>query len=229
MTRSELLSRLEETAEPGYRDFSLKLLPGTGKILGVRLPQLHKIAVQIANDEPLTFLDAPCGEFFEERMVRGLVIAHMKLPPAEKLMLVRDFLPLIDNWSVCDSFCAALKDAGKEQEIFLPLIEKSLSSADCFTVRFSLVMLTDWYLNDQYIDSVLKYFFAFSHPEYYARMAAAWGISIAFVKYPDKTMEYLKQSRLDPFTHNTAIRKICESKRPSEEQKELVRGLKRKN
>jgi len=227
VTHAELLSRLEQAAEPDYREFASRLLPGGEEMLGVRLPALHRIAKEIAADDPLAFLDQPCGGLFEERMVRGLVIAHMKLSTREKLPLIRDFLPLINNWSVCDSFCAALKDAGKEPEAFLPLIEECLLSADCFTVRFGLVMLTDWYLTDRFIGRSLGHFFSFSHPDYYAQMAAAWGISIAFTKAPDRTMDYLRQSRLDPFTHNTAIRKIRESKRPSKGQKAAVSLMKK--
>lgn len=226
MTHAELLNRLEKLAEPDYREFASRLLPGGEEMLGVRLPALHRIAKEIAADDPLAFLDQPCGGLFEERMVRGLVIAHMKLSTREKLPLIRGFLPLIRNWSVCDSFCAALKDAGKEPEAFLPLIEECLLSADCFTVRFGLVMLTDWYL-DGFIDRSLEHFFSFSHPDYYAQMAAAWGISIAFTKAPDRTLAYLRQSRLDPFTHNAAIRKIRESRQVTKEQKEMMRRLKK--
>ena len=225
MTRTELLDRLHALAEPDYRAFSQKLLPHTENILGVRLPLLHALAKEIIRKDPAAFLFVPCGKYFEEQMVRGFVIARMKLPAEEKCSLIRKFLPLIDNWSVCDSFCAALKDAGTEQPVYLPLIEECLTSKDCFTVRFGLVMLTDWYLTDRFIDLSLERFFSFTHPDYYAKMAAAWGISAAFVRYPDKTAGYLRTGGLDPFTHNTAIRKICESRQVSKEQKEYVKTL----
>ena len=227
MTRSELLQRLETLAEPQYREFSSKLLPGSEKMLGVRMPLLHKIAKEIARGDIEAFLREPCGEIFEERMVRGLVIAHGEMSLEQKLKTVQDFLPLIQSWSVCDGFCAALKDAAKEQVAFYELLRPCLCSAECYEQRFGLVMLTDWYLNDEYIDRTLEHFFSFDHPDYYARMAAAWGISIAFVKYPEKTLEFLKASRLDPFTHNTAIRKIRESRRPTAEQKAFVLKLKK--
>ncbi|MCS3085223.1 hypothetical protein NXW09_27965 [Bacteroides ovatus] len=40
-----------------------------------------------------------------------------------------------------------------------------------------------------------------------ARMAMAWMISICFIKFPQKTMKYLQQSKLDDWTYNKAIRK----------------------
>ena len=42
LERSEIRRRLEELAEPGYRDFNRKLLPGVEDMLGVRTPALRR-------------------------------------------------------------------------------------------------------------------------------------------------------------------------------------------
>ena len=227
MNRETLLLRLGALAEPSYRDFSARLLPPGEPLLGVRLPVLHRLAGEIAGEDWRVFLAEDCGETLEERLVRGLVIAWAPMELSERLCQVRDFLPLIRNWSVCDSFCAALKTAGKEQDAFYELLLPCLSSEGEYEQRFGLVMLIDWYLNDTYIDRALTHFFSFSHPAYYARMAAAWGISIAFVRYPERTLPFLADSRLDAFTHNMAIRKIRESRRVSPERKALVLTMKK--
>ena len=44
-------------------------------------------------------------EYFEEIMVEGMVLGKISLPWEELEPYLRSFVPKIDNWSVCDSFC----------------------------------------------------------------------------------------------------------------------------
>ena len=64
--------------------------------------------------------------------------------------------------------------------------------------------------------------------EYYVNMAVAWTISMCYVKYPELTEEYLKNCSLDDFTYNKAIQKTIESFRVSDEDKQRLKGMKRK-
>jgi 3-methyladenine DNA glycosylase AlkD len=66
------------------------------------------------------------------------------------------------------------------------------------------------------------------HEAYYVKMAVAWAISIAYVKQPEVTMPYLKHNTLDDFTYNKALQKITESYRVTPEDKQMIRGMKRK-
>ena len=59
-------------------------------------------------------------------------------------------------------------------------------------------------------------------------MALAWLLSVSFIKQKDKTIKYLKNNKLDDFTHNKAIQKIIESYRVTKEEKEFIKTLKRK-
>ena len=63
---------------------------------------------------------------------------------------------------------------------------------------------------------------------YYSNMAAAWALSLYYLKFPEDTLAYLKESRLDDWTYNKALQKICESLRPSPETREMIRSMKRK-
>ena len=58
-------------------------------------------------------------------------------------------------------------------------------------------------------------------------MAKAWLISVCFVKFRDKTLEFIKNNKLDTFTHNKAIQKIIESFRVNDNDKKYLRTLKR--
>jgi hypothetical protein len=53
----------------------------------------------------------------------------------------------------------------------------------------------------------------------------AWLISTCYVKFPEKTEAFLQDNSLSAWTHNKAIRKICEYFRVSDEDKARLKGL----
>ena len=58
-------------------------------------------------------------------------------------------------------------------------------------------------------------------------MAVAWTISVAFVKFPNITMKYLKKNNLDDWTYNKGLQKICESLRVTKETKKAIKAMRR--
>ena len=64
-----------------------------------------------------------------------------------------------------------------------------------YTVRFGLVLLLDFYINDTYIDHVLKLCNTKYIDHYYISMAHSWLISICYIKYPEKTKQFLENSK----------------------------------
>ena len=89
-------------------------------------------------------------------------------------------------------------------------------------------MILFHYVADAHIDSLLKYADSFNHDAYYARMAMAWMISLCFIKFSQKTMEYLKHSALDNWTYNKALQKTIESFRVDKDTKDILRKMKRR-
>jgi 3-methyladenine DNA glycosylase AlkD len=94
-------------------------------------------------------------------------------------------------------------------------------------VRFSIVCLLDYYINESYIDKLTCIVKEVKSNEYYINMALAWLISIMLVKEYDKTLPLLKDGALDLWVHNKSIQKARESYRLSLKQKEELRSLKR--
>ena len=58
-------------------------------------------------------------------------------------------------------------------------------------------------------------------------MAIAWAISVCFVKFRDKTLDFLDVSNLDDFTYNKSLQKIRESNRVCKEDKDIVKRMKK--
>jgi len=99
----DIRNELEQLRDEKYREFGLSLLPNAdkSKMIGVRLPQLRAVAARIKKESPKGVMpDLPQGDMFEEKLVRGFVIAGADLPFEEHLKAVADFVPEIDNWSV---------------------------------------------------------------------------------------------------------------------------------
>lgn len=217
---------LLENSDEKYRKFSSSLIPNTDNLLGIRIPFLRKFAKSIAKTCAEEFLREKNCEYFEETMLQGMVIGLVKTDIAQRFELIKDFLPKIKNWSVCDCFCSGLKFVkGNEKEV-LEFIKPYIKSEKEFEVRFAAVMLLNYYVNDEYIDETLKLLDEFIHEAYYAKMAVAWAVSICYINYPDKTFEFLKRTKISPWVFNKSIQKITDSTKIGKDLKDKVRNLK---
>lgn len=226
MIRKQLL----ELAEDEYKKFSSNLLPGVDNLIGVRLPHLRKIAKEIAKTNWRIYMDNNNYIFFEEIMLRGMVIGYIdKCEIEEVLEYIADFVPLINNWSVCDSFCVGLKITNKNKERVWEFLQTYISSDKEFEVRFAVVMMINFYIDEDYVELVLKKLDTIKHDGYYVKMAVAWAISICYIKFEGLTLEYLKNTNnLDDYTYNKSLQKICESLKVDKKAKDLIRSMKRK-
>ncbi|MDU7337967.1 MAG: DNA alkylation repair protein [Clostridium sp.] len=218
--------QLEKLAEDSYREFSQKLLPGTSNILGVRLPILQSLAKQIAKGDWREYLSRATDETFEEIMLQGLVLGNANADTKELFNRTVNFVPKIDNWSVCDSFCASYKLAKKQPDAIWEFLSPYIQSELEFECRFGVVMLLNYYASEKNTPRTLIQLSRTKATGYYAKMAVAWAVSVCFVKNPEATLPYLKQPVWDDFTHNKAIQKILESNRVPSESKSLLRSLK---
>ncbi|WP_313236284.1 DNA alkylation repair protein [Sporosarcina ureae] len=221
--------QLVERIDSDYQKFSSALIPNVDHILGVRMPELRKLAKEIAKDDWRAYLQTANDKYFEEVMLQGLVIGYVKADLEELLMYVAKFVPKIDNWSVCDSFCSGLKVTKHNKERVWSFLQPYMDSEKEYELRFGIVMLLIYYSEPDYIDRVLDLLDRVQHEGYYVKMAVAWALSICFVKLPDKTMDYLaKENSLDLFTYNKALQKITESTRVEQDMKKVIRSMKRR-
>lgn len=223
-----LKEQFREMADADYQKFSAALIPTIDNMLGVRLPELRKLAKAIAKDDWRAYLEGAETEFFEETMLQGMVIGCAKADTEELLRYVAHFVPKIDNWSVCDSFCAGLKFTRTNRERVWDFLQPYLQSEHEYELRFGVVMLLNFYTDEAYISDVLGLLDRIRHDGYYIKMAVAWAVSICYVKQPGPTMVYLRSCSLDDFTYNKALQKITESHRVDQETKALIRSMKRK-
>jgi 3-methyladenine DNA glycosylase AlkD len=225
LTNEELRTMLYQQADKKYAAFSGKLLPPGTRLIGVRLPALRCLARQLAADraEVIGWLSQASDDFFEERMLQGLVIGALYVEFFTRIGLIRSFLPKIDNWSICDSCCASLKCLRPDREQLWPFLMECLASPAPYTQRFAVVMLLDHYADKEYAPKALAAFDAIQTGHYYVKMAIAWAVSVYFIKAPDITRRWLPGCRLDAFTRTKALQKAIESYRVTNEDKVWLR------
>ncbi len=228
LVEADIRTQLLSLAEPEYQKFTAALIPNITNLLGVRMPELRKMAKQIIATDWRAYLENADDDYFEEVMLQALVIGYIRTDPEEWLRHIAWFVPKINNWSVCDSFCGGLKLTKKEQERVWHFVQPYLVSELEYDIRFGVVMYLNYYMEEPYIHQVLASLDQVRHEGYYVKMAVAWAISIAYIKLPDITMRYLKDNTLDDFTYNKALQKITESTRIDPHTKQIIRGMKRK-
>lgn len=221
-----LRERLVAMSDPAYRQFNASLLPGVTDLLGIRLPKLRALAREIARGEAWRdLLHDGDIRYFEERMLRGLVIGYVRCPLEERLALVRDFVPTIDNWAVCDTFCRRLRS--DEREPVWRMIQPLFESPREFEARFAAVTALGNFVDAEHLDRLFERLEAVRCEAYYARMGVAWAVSVCYVKFPERTEAWLDRCRLDDWTFNRSLQKITESWRVDDAAKRRIRARKR--
>lgn len=228
MENNQIRKRLEEIADEEYRKFHTGLCPKSSKILGVRVPALRNFAKEIVKEGNIEeYLENALDNSYEEILLQGIVLGLWKTNIENFSKYLEKFIPKINSWAVCDVSVAGFKITKKNMEYMWEFLQKYLKSNKEFELRFAIVMLLDFYITNEYIDKVLKILNNIKHEGYYVKMAIAWTIQVAFVKFPNETIKLLKNNKIDDWTYNKALQKIIESYRIDENTKSEIRKMKR--
>lgn len=254
--REEIRTRLTEMSDRGYQEFSASLVPGEGRgiMLGVRLPELRRYAKELSRGDWRKELSEQEDLYFEETMLRGMILGCACGDMDELLVYLRDFIPRVKNWSVCDSVCSGLKLAEKYPEKMWDFLQPYLYSGEEFPVRAGLIMLLSHFVKlggggkkisrkrkitmedlqgaeetGRYTEEIFGVLDREFTEGYYAQMAAAWLLAELFVTYPVRTLRGLSELRLDAFTRKKAVQKIRESRIPDQAVREYLKESVRKD
>lgn len=225
--KKEITEELFSMRDEKYSDFQSKLIPNVEKerIIGVRTPQLRKYAKALKKDgrrEAFLALELP-HYYYDEMNLHAFLIEQEK--DADTLFsLTEKFLPYIDNWATCDLFSP--KAFAHNKDRLYEHIEKWLKSGDTYTVRYGLVMLLNHFLREDFDPSQLRLAADVKSEEYYVNMAVAWYFSMALVFRYDAALPYIERRELEPWIHNKAIQKACESKQIAADTKAYLKKLK---
>ena len=176
---------------------------------------------------------------YEETVIWGYLINLEKCSLDECLAMLVRYVPVLDNWAVCDSYCAHAKWMLRaDKDALWAFLERWFNSEREFEVRFAMVVAMCYFLNEEWLDKVFerinsldfdriksKYKTLKGKPKvaqqgtvqgaepYYVRMGAAWLLATALAKFPDATRAFVRSSNLPADVIKLYIRKARESLR----------------
>lgn len=101
-----------------------------------------------------------------------------------------------------------------------------LNSKETYRVRFAIVAMLQFLLDDGFDPADLELLASIKTDEYYINMAIAWYYSFALIKQYDVAAGLFESRRLDKWVHNKSIQKAIESYRIPQEKKDHLRTLK---
>lgn len=218
---------LFELQDETYRAFHAKLMPEIEyeRIIGVRTPALRNYAKEVAKlPEAKKFLQELPHTYYEENNLHGALLNLLYKDVEEMLEQLEIFLPYVDNWATCDMLSP--KVFKKNLPLVYERVKLWLSSKDTYVVRFAIVTLLGYFLDDAFEPKMLDLVAAVKTDEYYIKMAVAWYFSIALVKQYEATIRYFTEPVLETWTHNKALQKAVESLRIDKETKQYLKSLK---
>ena len=228
-----------------YRNGHLRVINALNdvRILGVHIPELKKLAKELSKRpdaaELITLFEAESAASrlcFEEKLIWGLMINALNATEEHKLALLKAFVPVIDNWAVCDTICCNIKWI-KDKNALWEFLQPYFDSDREFEVRFAVVMSMIFFLDAESFPKVAARLdsldFSRIHSEfmspkeakhaeqvrgvakgerpYYVRMAVAWLLASALAKIPEMTRAYVNSCRLPEDVIRLYKRKARES------------------
>ena len=229
MLTEEIRKELFGLQDSKYRDFQSKLIPDIGPetMIGVRTPQLRKLAADLGKREDIgVFLDDLPHRYFDENQLHAFIISGIR-DFGKCISEVERFLPYVDNWATCDQMSP--KVFRKHRPELLEHIRVWIRSNRTYTVRFATGMLMEHFLEEDFEPEYPDMVSQIRSDEYYVNMMIAWYFATALAKQYDRILPYLQENRLDPWTHNKTIQKAVESYRITPEQKTYLRSLRRRS
>ena len=225
----EFIEYLKSLHDEKYKEFHSSLvLNSKYEMIGIRVPIMRDIAKNISKSNIEDFLKYVQDKYYEEIMIQGLVISHIK-DENTFYKYFKEFINKIDNWAVCDSFCSSIKIVEKyEAKYFKEAIKLALEKSE-FISRVGLIIILNHFIAKDNLKDIYDTLNKIQSDKFYINMAEAWLICEMYIKYPKETKKFLGNNNLNKFTQNKAISKIRDSYRVSKEEKEMLNGLKIKN
>ena len=203
--------------------FNASLIKGDLKVLGVETKCLRKIVNSLSESERKNLLSISKFSYHETEKMKAILINKI-MPYSKRLDYLKDFLPTIRDWAICDTCISDNKEAKKHKEETFRFLDALKDRKEEFIERYIVLMLA-FYLAPDQLDEYFTYLVNTEFNGYYAKMGVAWALSILLISEQDKTLTLLKEKKLDPWIQNKAIQKARESYRISKELKEVLLEL----
>ena len=122
--------------------------------------------------------------------------------------LINEFLPYVNNWSVCDSMVRRSKVFTSDLEKLFIEVKNWLNSKEIYHIRFGIITMMSYFLNDEYIDEVITILDNLKRPTYMAKMGIeVVNFNIQSFSDDNKVIENLGIDNISQISKDAAISK----------------------
>lgn len=227
-TTTQIREYLFSQRDEKYADFTASLIPTTDRksIIGVRTPILRKYAKGLSREDAEAFMRSLPHKYYEENNLHAFLICGMRDYDAA-ISEVERFLPCVDNWATCD--CLRPKVFKKHTGELYTCVNRWLDSGLTYTVRYAVGMLCSYFLDDAFSPAHLALAAGIESDEYYINMMVAWYFATALAKQRMAALPYFTEGMLHEPVLSMARRKACESFRVPDDDKALLRRLRKQH
>ena len=226
----KLIKKLKQmSCGKDFIEFSKKIIRTNKEIIGLKTPVLRKLAKEISKQKHDGLFIYKNNKYYEEILLRAMVISFEKDFEKAKLMLLELYRD-IDNWAIVDTIVGSLAFVKNTEEEQSFNYFKSLLCGEEFEIRFGIVAFLKYFIyNEKWIEKTFDAIKTINCEKYYVEMAIAWLIAEVLVKYPQNAIKnmqkIIKNNHFNKFIVNKSIQKACESYRIDKELKDKLKEL----
>lgn len=227
----DIVMKLKKLAEGNetYAEFNKRIVNTKMSVIGVRVPDLRRLSRELASDmsaADISELLTVQNESFDYVLLCGLLITHARLDDQTAIDLTKQYLPRVDSWAHIDVFIE--KKRRFAGDVWWDFALACLWSEAELTVRYGVVSLMTNFLDEAHIDKVFVALRNITHDGYYVKMALAWLYATAAVQFFELTLAELENGHIDTWTRKKAYQKMCESRRFTPEQQDIIASYRAK-
>lgn len=157
---------------------------------------------------------------YEQIAVQGYVLSY-KAKSQEFEELLDNYVGKIDDWSLCDGACCAVK---RKDEEYFALCKSYAASKDEWRARWGLVAIMTNFL-DKDAEELKQILSSVRQGKYYVDMALAWLLQVLAAKYEDKAVYIIKNVSLSATVKKMTVGKIRDSFRIPPDKKVYLKTL----
>ena len=207
-------------------DFTTKIVNTKNQCLAISCVDINNIVRSISKGDFLSYLDLKWVDNHELTIIYAQLLGKIKDFDLFKSYLDW-YVTTIDNWASCDQIRFPINNKNRKQ--FFQLAQIYNKSRHTFIRRVGIIILMKILSIDNIHDIIKICDEFFDEKEYYVNMAISWLLCECFIKYRDITLNYfLGHNRLNKFVINKTISKCCDSFRVKNEDKQLLKSLRKK-
>ena len=151
MTAEKLLARIEAIADDKNREFFSRLSHTRYKLYGARVPDVRKLAKELAKEDAADDVIALPPMCYEHVMLKGILIAGATAPLGQKVKMLDGYAALIDDWALCDVACSCLKFKTREE---FDAMKAFAASQEPFKARLGLIAIESCFCKEEYAEEI---------------------------------------------------------------------------